>query len=81
MTKTLKQKKLNPGRVVRDVLGMTAAAAACGVSPTTVWRWSQDSGRGTGGNVPSQYHLPLLNLARTSGKVLTAEDLVYGRSR
>ena len=81
MTKTLKQKKLSPGLVVRNVLGMTAAATACGVSPTTVWRWSQDTERGTGGTVPSQYHLPLLNLARESGKVLTADDLVYGRSR
>jgi len=81
MTKTLKQKKLNPGRVVLSELGMTAAANACGVRPTTVWRWAQESGRGTGGNVPSRYHLPLLNLARESGKVLTADDLVYGRSR
>jgi ABC-type Fe3+-hydroxamate transport system substrate-binding protein len=81
MTKTIKQKKLNPGRVVLSELGMTAAANACGVKPSTVWRWAQDSETGTGGTIPARHHMPLLNLARDSGKVLTADDLVYGRSR
>jgi len=81
MTEIIKQKKFNPGQVVLAEIGMTAAAAACGVSPSTVWRWAQDNKRGTGGIVPGRYHMLLLNAARDSGSVLTAYDLVYGRSR
>lgn len=72
---------LSPADVVRAELLPREIEQALGVSRSTVWRWSQPKGRGTGGLVPSQYHGPLMMLARRLGRKLTTEDLVLGRNR
>lgn len=72
---------LSPAEVVRAVLAPREIEQALNVSRSTIWRWSQPKGRGTGGVVPSQYHVPLMRLARQLGRTLTTEDLVLGRNR
>lgn len=72
---------VSPGQVVNRELGMTAPAKACGVSLTTVWRWAQERPKGTGGVVPSRYHVSLLQLAHQRGVRLTPDDLVLGRHK
>jgi len=70
---------VSPGQVVNREIGMTAAAKACEVSMSTVWRWAQERPRGTGGVIPSRYHVTLLRLSHRLGKQLSADDLVLGR--
>jgi hypothetical protein len=79
MKKPAKFHDMTPGAVVAAEFTCGEAARACGVSRSTVLRWSRDKPEGTGGIVPSVYHLPLLNLASELGRSLTANDLVYGR--
>lgn len=67
---------LTPAECVLKFMGMTAAARACGVSNSTVWRWGQPKPIGSGGLVPSRHHKDLI--ARSKGK-LTTLDVVMGR--
>lgn len=78
--------RIPPGVVVLDEMGLMPIvdglqAEFPGLAKSTVWRWSQgrDAG-GTGGIVPSRYHLPLLRLAQQLRCDLTPDDLVIGRS-
>lgn len=74
-----------PGQVVLDELGLIETVDGLRgefpkLSKSTVWRWAQTrEDGGTDGLVPSQYHLPLLRLAKRMGCKLTADDLVLGR--
>lgn len=75
----LEHRPITPGQVVLREFSLAEAARACDVAESTVWRWAQPMGKGTGGVVPSRYHLPLLRLARRLGRNLTTDDLVLGR--
>lgn len=79
MNAVIAHRPLTPGEVVLREFSLGEVAAACGISESTVWRWAQPVGKGTGGVVPSRYHLVLLQLARQLGRELTAEELVLGR--
>lgn len=81
MTKPLNIRRVPPGQVVAAEFSPVEIAPACGVSRSTIWRWSQPRPKGTGGVVPSEYHVPLLQLARELGRTLTPGDLVLGRDR
>lgn len=79
MKKPIQFREMTPGQVVIAEFTCGEAAKACGVSRSTVLRWSRERPAGTGGIVPSVYHLPLLNLAAALGRRLTSDDLVIGR--
>lgn len=72
--------RITPGQLVNDTFSRAVICRALGVSPSTVWRWGQPLPKGTGGLIPSRYHAPLLALAAQCGIILTADDLVLGRS-
>ena len=67
--------KQTPAEVVIELFGIRPLAAELQCSKSTIMRW-RDSDAGL---VPSQWHKPLLELARAQGLRLTAEDLVNGR--
>lgn len=76
-----------PGEVVLEEIGLGPAVNGLRddfptISRSTVWRWGQprDAG-GTGGLIPPRYHVPLLRLAKKTGRTLTTDDLVYGRAK
>lgn len=75
----LELRPVTPGQVVLREFSLAEAAAALDIAESTVWRWAQPEAKGTGGVVPSRYHLTLLRLARQLGRQLTADDLVFGR--
>lgn len=81
MSAALTFRSVTPGQVVLREFSLAEVADACEVAESTAWRWAQATPRGTGGVVPSKYHLVLLQLARRLGKRLSADDLVYGRHR
>lgn len=81
MSPTPSLRKITPGQVVLAVFSLSEAAEACGVSSSTVWRWGQKVPKGTGGVIPSGYHVALLQLAHRMGRSLSAEDLVLGRTK
>ena len=60
-----------PAEVVIEVMGVRPLARSLGVVPATVINW-----RERGGNVPSKYHVRLIELSEGE---ITAGDLVYGR--
>lgn len=74
-------RKITPGQVVLSEFSLSEAAGACGVAATTVWRWGQKAPKGTGGVVPSGYHVALLQLAHRLGRDLSTDDLVLGRHK
>lgn len=69
-------KKLTPAEVVIHEFGIRPLARDIDVDPTTIVRWRNSDD----GLVPSQYHVPLLALAKQQERRLTAEELVYGRT-
>lgn len=71
---------LSPARVVMTLLGIRPLARELGINPYTVQRWDKPPPLGRGGRVPSEYHVPLLELARRSRVKLTPNDLVLGRA-
>lgn len=76
---TIELRAVTPGQVVHRELGLAGASKACDIDESTVWRWTQDRPKGTGGVVPSRYHLILMRWAHQLGKSLSADDLVFGR--
>ena len=70
---------ITPGQIVATLFTPAELRRSLGVSRSTCWRWSQPIPKGTGGLIPSRYHLPLLRLAGERGVELTAADLVHGR--
>lgn len=64
---------LTPARYVCKLLGVRALARALDLSPGTVSKWQRD-----GGLIPSQYHIPILAIARKKRKRLSAAILVHG---
>lgn len=70
-----------PGAVIRQEFTLAEVAQALDIAESTVWRWSQPRPRGTGGVVPSEYHLALMRLARRLKRQLSADDLVFGRAK
>jgi hypothetical protein len=84
---TKKPTTSTPGEVVLAELGLGPAVAGLraefpSISRSTVWRWGQPrNAGGTGGLIPPRYHVPLLRLAKNTGRTLTTNDLVYGRSK
>lgn len=82
MSQTPSLRKITPGQVVLSVFSLSEAAEACGgINPSTVWRWGQKAPKGTGGVVPSGYHVALLQLAHRLGRRLSTDDLVLGRHK
>lgn len=79
MSATPSLRKVTPGQIINREFQPAEVARACGVKWSTVWRWAQDRPKGTGGVVPSRYHLTLLQLAHRLGRKLTTDDLVLGR--
>lgn len=80
-------REITPGEVVVQEFGSAYQLAALlgehfpGLGRSTVWRWAQPrAAGGTGGVIPSRYHLPLLRLAREHGRNLSADDLIFGRN-
>lgn len=73
--------RITPGQLVNYRLSRAKVCRALGVSESTVWRWSQPIPKGTGGLVPSRYHVPLLKLADELGVPLTEAELVRGAAR
>lgn len=66
-----------PGKAVPAAFGGPyKLARLLEVSPSTVWRWSVQRPKGTGGSIPSQWHAKLLKLARKQNIELQAADLV-----
>lgn len=70
-------KKMTPAEVVIHEFGIRPLARDIEVDPTTIVRWRNSDG----GLVPSNYHVPLIELARRQQKKLTAEELIFGGSR
>lgn len=65
----------SPAAVVCRVFGSARQVALhLDLAPSTTWRWLRN------GYVPSEYHLPLLEIAQRIGVILTPEDLVRGRA-
>lgn len=60
-----------PAETVIEELGVRGLARSLEIAPSTIIRW-----RDRGGNVPSKYHVRIIDLA--AGKIST-DDLVYGR--
>lgn len=78
--------RVAPGEVILSEIGLIPTLEGLkpefpNLSKSTVWRWGQSrEAGGTGGIVPSRYHLPLLRLAQRLGRRLTTDDLIVGRS-
>jgi hypothetical protein len=71
---------VTPGQVVLRTFKLAELRRGIGIAESTAWRWAQPRPRGTGGVVPSGYHLALLRLAHQLDRPLTADDLVLGRA-
>lgn len=72
----INRRRLTPAATVIEVFGgvrVLARLLKCHASTVCVWQRR-------GGNVPSVHHKRLLELARETKLVLTANDLVYGRA-
>lgn len=70
---------VTPGEVVLREFTLAELAGGLDIAESTAWRWGQARPKGTGGVVPSGYHVTLLTLARKLGRRLSATDLVLGR--
>ena len=72
--------KKTPGQIVTNLAPPTEIGDALGVSRQTVWRWAQPKPKGTGGLIPSKYHVPLLRFAKKRKLAITERDLIHGRA-
>jgi hypothetical protein len=75
---TCRMNRITPGQLVNYRLSRAVVCRTLKLSESTVWRWSQPVPKGTGGLVPSRYHVPLLQLAKELGVPLTEAELVRG---
>jgi len=65
--------------VIQRFGGVRPLARVLGIDHSSVSRWQKPkTQRGTGGLVPSRYHMTLLQVAETSGVQLNALELVKG---
>jgi hypothetical protein len=71
---------VTPGKVVLRTFKLAEIRRGLDIAESTAWRWAQPVPKGTGGVVPSRYHLALLRLAHQLDRPLTADDLVFGRA-
>lgn len=66
--------------VIRAFGGVRKLARELKKSPSTVSRWPKPKERGgSGGRIPSDEQLAILELATRRGLDVTASDLIYGR--
>jgi hypothetical protein len=65
------KKVKTPADTVIDVLGVRPLARSLEIAPSTISRWREG-----GGNVPSKYHIRIIDLAKGD---ISTDDLVYGR--
>lgn len=65
--------------VIRKFGGVYEMAAALGVKPSTVYRWTYPPGKqGTGGIIPSRKREAVKRAARREGILITKEDWSAG---
>jgi hypothetical protein len=78
----MKTAPLNPAaHVIAISGGVDAVAAICGVNRIQVHRWTYTKAKGgTGGLVPSQHQVTLLEWARENDVALTPDDFFLGIS-
>jgi len=69
---------LTPAALVLKRLGARRIYRALDLTPAAIYRWTYPSPRGSDGLVPSQYHLRLLELARSESIPLEPAELVQG---
>ncbi len=65
---------MTPAEVVIHELGVRPLARKLGVTPGCISKW-----KSRGGAVPDDYKIRIIEIARQEGRVITSDDLVYGR--
>ena len=65
---------MTPAEVVTSELGVRPLARKLGVTPGCVVKWNT-----RGGNVPDEYKIRIIEIAKEEGKTITADDLIFGR--
>jgi hypothetical protein len=65
---------MTPAEVVINELGVRPLARKLGVTPGCIIKW-----RSRGGSVPDDQKIRIMEIAKEEGKVITTDDLVYGR--
>lgn len=71
-------RKLKPADLVIELFGIRPLATDLKCSPTTILRWRNSPT--LAGEIPGQWHKPILALAKARKTPLTADDLLYGRA-
>lgn len=71
---------LNPAHdIIAALGGNTAVGAICGVSRTSVWKWSQPREYGgTGGIIPSQHASKLIDAGKRAGVEIPLAAFIAG---
>ncbi len=66
---------MTPAEVVIHELGVRPLARKLGITPGCISKW-----KSRGGSVPDDQKIRIIEIARQEGKVITSDDLVYGRA-
>jgi methylphosphotriester-DNA--protein-cysteine methyltransferase len=69
------KKRQTPVEIVVEAFGVRPLAAELGCEPSTVHRWTKRDD----GLIPSEWHQPILALAKREKVNITAETLINGR--
>ncbi len=65
---------MTPAEVVIHELGVRPLARKLGVTPGCISKW-----KSRGGFVPDEYKIEIIRIAWKEGRIITSDDLVYGR--
>lgn len=67
----------SPSRLARQALGTIRLAALCNRTTEAVRKWDRPKSKGgTGGLIPAEFQARILDVARSEGLDLSAEDLI-----
>lgn len=62
----------SPAEKAERLLGAKKIAGACDLTTNAVWKWRSQGG----GRIPAKHQSAVLQLAKTMGAPLTAQDLI-----